>query len=107
MEGGLRSVNVVVRVRPILPMEIARGLSSSSLRLDHIAGDISVQSNESGRDNVFRTFSFDHVFDEHTAQEEIFRQSRVPELVDAVLEGYHATIFAYGQTGSGMRYLIG
>jgi hypothetical protein len=30
----------------------------------------------------------------------------LPELVQAVLDGYHATLFAYGQTGSGKSYTM-
>lgn len=101
MEGGLRSVNVVVRVRPRLPHEAQLGLPTSSLRVDLAGGDVAVQSGETGHDNVFRTFQFDQVFDEHSQQEEVFERARVPELVDAVLQGFNSTIFAYGQTGSG------
>jgi hypothetical protein len=36
----------------------------------------------------------------------MFREARVPDMVKAVLDGYHATTFAYGQTGSGKTHCM-
>ncbi len=44
-------------------------------------------------------FKYDRVFDHLSRQEDIFREC-VP-MLNAVFEGYHATVFAYGQSGSG------
>lgn len=40
------------------------------------------------------------------AQEEVFQQCGVEELLDTVLDGHCATLFAYGQTGSGKTHTM-
>ena len=45
----------------------------------------------------------DHIFRMSTTQKKIFDLVGRP-MVQAVLEGYNATIFAYGQTGSGKTH---
>jgi len=47
----------------------------------------------------------DHIFKMSTQQKKIFDLVGRP-MVQAVLEGYNATIFAYGQTGSGKTYTM-
>jgi kinesin family protein 4/21/27 len=53
-----------------------------------------------------RHFQFDHAFGPHTPQEQVY-SSCVSDLVDAVVEGYNATVLAYGPTGSGKTYTMG
>jgi hypothetical protein len=53
-----------------------------------------------------KSFTFDYVFDQESAQEEVYSKC-VEELVDACFEGYNATVLAYGQTGSGKTYTMG
>lgn len=50
-----------------------------------------------------RTFTFDHVFDSDSTQQEVYTSCARP-LVDSVLGGYNGTIFAYGQTGTGKTH---
>ena len=47
-----------------------------------------------------RHFSFDHTYDAHATQAELYRDLGAPLLAKA-FDGWNATIFAYGQTGSG------
>merc|ERR1712130_154095 len=47
----------------------------------------------------------DHIYKMSTPQKKIFDGVGRP-MVQAVLEGYNATIFAYGQTGSGKTYTM-
>ena len=47
------------------------------------------------------TFAFNYVFSDEDAQTDVYAVAGVP-LVDAVVDGHHATIIAYGQTGSGV-----
>ena len=65
-------------------------------------------SDEQITDNFNKTkkVSFDHVFDEFSAQDEVFEYSGVKKLVDSAISGYSATIMAYGQTSSGKTYTI-
>ncbi|KAK9365093.1 P-loop containing nucleoside triphosphate hydrolase protein [Lipomyces kononenkoae] len=48
-------------------------------------------------------FSFDNVFGAATTSPEVFAVVAKP-VVNAVIEGYHGTIFAYGMTGTGKTY---
>ena len=43
-----------------------------------------------------KSFTFDHIFDTRSNQEDVYRESVRP-LVDRFLEGFNATILAYGQ----------
>ncbi|WIA42371.1 hypothetical protein OEZ86_008376 [Tetradesmus obliquus] len=53
-----------------------------------------------------RHFLFDHAFGPHSPQEQVY-DCCVSDLVDAVVEGYNATVLAYGPTGSGKTYTMG
>ncbi|TYZ57454.1 hypothetical protein PybrP1_010842, partial [[Pythium] brassicae (nom. inval.)] len=53
---------------------------------------------------LVRSFQFDFCAGEELSQGSFFRASGAMALMDAVVEGYVATIFAYGQTGSGKTY---
>jgi len=86
------SVQVAVRVRPLLAMEADTDVcirvtddSSTALQIGGSSGP---------------RFTFDHVFDRTSTQTDVYT-TKVSELVDSCLEGYNATILAYGQTGSG------
>jgi len=50
-------------------------------------------------------FSFNHIFDRETRQEDIFNKVAGP-VMNAALDGYNGTIFAYGQTGSGKTFTL-
>lgn len=50
-------------------------------------------------------FTFDHIFNEESNQDDIFNSVANP-LIEDVLEGYNATIFAYGQTASGKTFTM-
>eukprot|EP00882_Tetradesmus_deserticola_P026678 GHRQ01029455.1.p2 GENE.GHRQ01029455.1~~GHRQ01029455.1.p2 ORF type:complete len:138 (+),score=39.98 GHRQ01029455.1:153-566(+) len=50
-------------------------------------------------------FTFDHVYDQDSSQQEVYNQSARP-LVLSTLQGYNAAIIAYGQTGTGKTYTM-
>eukprot|EP00501_MAST-03F_sp_TOSAG23-6_P001512 GSMAST32.ASY1.ANO1.1573.1 assembled CDS len=56
-----------------------------------------------GMDQIF---TFDQVFSATAGQEDIFKTSAEPMLVD-LFNGYNVTLMAYGQTGSGKTYTMG
>ncbi|KAL9082771.1 MAG: hypothetical protein Q9159_006184 [Coniocarpon cinnabarinum] len=59
----------------------------------------------SGKRVKDQTFCFDKVFDENTAQGDVY-ESTSKNLLDNVLNGYNATVFAYGATGCGKTHTI-
>ncbi|KAA0724089.1 Kinesin-like protein KIF15-A [Triplophysa tibetana] len=52
-----------------------------------------------------RNFTYDHVADMNTSQEEVF-SSVAKNIVESCVNGYNGTIFAYGQTGSGKTFTM-
>jgi kinesin family protein 4/21/27 len=57
-------------------------------------------------DNKGKEFSYDKVLGPNCSQQQVFESCGIPELIDKVAEGYHATIFAYGQTGAGKTFTM-
>lgn len=97
------SVQVAVRVRPMLPSEAG---SATCVDVLHQT------SSTSSRPSVVRiggtsgpTFTFDEAFATTSTQQQVFEHRVIP-LLRNCLEGYNATIVAYGQTGSGKTFTI-
>ncbi|XP_036442928.1 kinesin-like protein kif7 isoform X1 [Colossoma macropomum] len=91
------AVQVAVRVRPLLPKEVLHNHESC------ITTHPEDRRVTLGHD---RHFYFDFVFEESSAQEEVYTGCVQP-LIEAFFQGFNATVFAYGQTGSGKTYTIG
>lgn len=93
-----RAVRVALRVRPMLPTDLADGASECVFTTP-------------GEPMLFlgsdRAFTFDHVFGTRATQPEIYEQIRVGPMVRSALSGLNATVFAYGQTGSGKTHTMG
>jgi hypothetical protein len=51
------------------------------------------------------SYTFDHIADELTAQEDMFCLVGAP-VIENVMAGFNSSIFAYGQTGSGKTHTI-
>ncbi|XP_059362676.1 kinesin-like protein kif7 [Carassius carassius] len=91
------TVQVAVRVRPLLPKEILHNHESC------ITADPEEKRVTLGND---RHFHCDFVFEENSTQEDVYTECIQP-LIEAFFHGFNATVFAYGQTGSGKTYTIG
>uniref|UniRef100_A0A8C2KE72 Kinesin family member 7 n=1 Tax=Cyprinus carpio TaxID=7962 RepID=A0A8C2KE72_CYPCA len=91
------TVQVAVRVRPLLPKEILHSHESC------ITADPEEKRVTLGND---RHFHCDFVFEENSTQEDVYTECVQP-LIEAFFHGFNATVFAYGQTGSGKTYTIG
>lgn len=52
-----------------------------------------------------KVFSFDHIFDESSSQEQIFEKLK-PNLIQSAVDGENYCLMAYGQTGSGKTHTI-
>lgn len=89
------NIRVFARVRPPLSAEENKQLCGWSF-VDETS--LEIHSNElvptGGRKQTKHDFSFDHVFNPNTAQDEIF--DIVSPLIQSALDGYNVCIFAYG-----------
>ena len=92
-------VRIAVRVRPAPPD--STGAECITCLDDGRTLNLNAGSGSSVRP---RSFGFDTVLGGDTTQEEFFHGCGVTGMLDAVLDGYTATVFAYGQTGSGKTY---
>nr|CCA17648.1 kinesinlike protein putative [Albugo laibachii Nc14] len=102
------SVQVIVRIRPLLPKEIA-SKAKISLQSDRVSIRIPNSSSftlPSQTSLPAKTFTFDRVFSPQTSQTEFYEQSLKP-LMDTFMQGFNVTVVAYGQTGSGKTFTMG
>ncbi|KAG5900429.1 hypothetical protein JTB14_029315 [Gonioctena quinquepunctata] len=94
------SVNVAVRVRPLVPHEIDRGCKDI---LDVIEENDQILVKGTERD---KAFSFNYVLSGQSQQIELYRRCVQP-MIENLFKGYNVTILAYGQTGSGKTHSMG
>ena len=107
-------IKVIVRIRPLLQHEGSHTkklltVNKNQINVtvpDNVNDTNSNRGNSNGSgNNKCRSFKFNTVYKEDANQDDIFHNT-VPELIENILNGYHATIFAYGQTGSGKTYTM-
>lgn len=100
-------IRVVVRKRPLLQHELARGehnivtcdaWNQCSVHEPKIKVDLTKYTD-------IHSFTFDQVFNENSNNEEIYRYTAKP-LISVLFTGGKATCFAYGQTGSGKTFTM-
>jgi kinesin family protein 4/21/27 len=94
----MESVQVAVRIRPLVESEISRGCQ---LCLDTVPNEPQIQVR--GTD---RAFTYNFVFGPEHNQSYVY-DSAVKGLVARLFKGYNITVLAYGQTGSGKTYSMG
>jgi Kinesin motor domain len=99
--SGTESVQVMVRCRPLNGKERADS-RKPIVTMDTKARAVFVQ--KSPADDA-KQFTFDAVFDERSAQADVFSTVAQP-IVDSAMSGYNGTIFAYGQTGTGKTHTM-
>eukprot|EP00946_MAST-07B_sp_MAST-7B-sp1_P004823 g4823.t1 len=92
-------VRVAVRIRPLLSLEDGQEESThASSYHDSRRQSVSVGG--------AHKFTFDHVFDQRSTQDQVYSEAVGP-LVGEVVSGYNVTVMAYGQTGSGKTFTMG
>ncbi|KOO30879.1 kinesin-like protein [Chrysochromulina tobinii] len=115
---------VAVRCRPLLPHERAKDaggvltLSKGTVTIAGGSDDSDKPGSESPRASPRRSFpdassalkpsksfTFDHVYDEYSTQEEVYAQFVAP-FTAKFLAGHNVTLFAYGQTGTGKTHTV-
>lgn len=93
-------MQVVARLRPLSPIEQARG--------DAIAFD-AINDQTLGRNNALpsqqRAWAFDRVFSTNASNDHVYAAAVQP-LVLSAMEGFNACVFAYGQTASGKTFTM-
>lgn len=92
------AVKVVVRVRPLLEHEVAKG-AVQTLDVNESSGTVS------GKEKPFE-FGAGHVICGEARHDELYATT-TKQLIGHLFEGYNATVLAYGQTGSGKTYSMG
>ncbi|KAL6765849.1 P-loop containing nucleoside triphosphate hydrolase protein [Haematococcus lacustris] len=109
-------IQVVVRVRPVLPHESAEDVAVTC-STDTSAVQVLVPERGASHSNPkeqlpgtarlgARSYSFDACLPGSTSQAELFEVCGIPELVAQALDGFAVTIFAFGQTGSGKTHTV-
>jgi kinesin family protein 15 len=95
-------IRVVCRVRPPNSKEAGPACLNlrKSITIDNDSESLTIDTKPEPK-----SFAFDYVAREDTAQEEIFKQVGAP-ITEACLQGFNATIIAYGPTGTGKSYTI-
>ncbi|XP_074600654.1 kinesin-like protein 31E isoform X2 [Brevipalpus obovatus] len=89
-------VKVCVRIRPQIPREL--------IEMCKVCTSVTPSEPQVVLGGT-KAFTFDHVFDTKSSQDEVYEVCR--PLIDGCLNGYNATILAYGQTGSGKTFSMG
>mmetsp|Transcript_31384 Transcript_31384/g.47652 ORF Transcript_31384/g.47652 Transcript_31384/m.47652 type:complete len:203 (+) Transcript_31384:290-898(+) len=109
------SVKVAVRLRPLNKKELASSKSNKGLRAWRVHENRGIdgkvtqrsirQTDEEKAIEGKSLFSFDEVFDEDAATDDIY-DAVGSVIVKGAVDGRNGTIFAYGQTGSGKTYTM-
>ena len=97
-------VKVVVRVRPLSRKEKQDGHEANT-KADESRGTIIVENPKGDDGEPPKSFTFDFVFGADTQQKGLYDKAAAPA-VNAVLQGFNATVFAYGQTGAGKTHTM-
>jgi len=112
-------IRVVVRVRPLIkgaggveenplagPEKSVVTVSGGKVLTIPLSINVGTGSStaSSSRPDV-KHYSFDHIFDSESRQDEVFLEVGKP-LAESCLMGYNATVLAYGQTGSGKTFTM-
>ena len=98
-----KNLIVALRIRPLSQKEETAAAGKPLSKIAKAIDDKTVMVYDpteyfSGSRPREKIFEFDHVFGEKEAQEKIF-STCVKHQVDAVMNGFNATVFAYGATG--------
>lgn len=86
------NIGVVVRVRPIMPHEAAKG-ETSCVSSTPNRREVRVMTGE----HEAQAYVCSKCFPTDTSQEAFFAQSGVVDLLEASMSGFHSCAFAFGQ----------
>lgn len=92
------SVQVALRIRPLVLSEISRGCKD----VVEVLSDL----NQVRINNTDKAFTYNYVFGSSVSQEDVYCGC-VKNMIQNLFQGYNCTILAYGQTGSGKTHSMG
>ncbi|KAA0154797.1 hypothetical protein FNF27_03476 [Cafeteria roenbergensis] len=98
----VRPTNILVGVRARPLSEVERAADDEDAWI-YEGGDALWETTVDGE--KLRRYAFDYAFEPPTGTSQVYASLGVP-IVEAVMEGYHGTVFAYGQTGSGKTFTL-
>ncbi|EFO62413.1 Kinesin-9 [Giardia lamblia P15] len=104
---GRSTIQVHARVRPpgANPAMKVTGNVKENYSIDYVDNRLGLVVNNPGVGRKDHTFTFDHIYDPQSTQEEVYNRLAQPVITDFI-NGFNCTIFAYGQTGSGKSYTM-
>ena len=97
---GPAPIAVYLRLRPMTKLELNRR-SRSCIEVHEGDREFTVDSPLDGEYD----FSFDHVFDVDSSQEDVYETVGV-SIVDSLLQGINCSVMAYGLSGSGKTHTL-
>lgn len=104
---GRSTIQVHARIRPpgANPAMKVTGNVKENYSIDYTDNCLGLVVNNTGVGRKDHTFTFDHIYDPQSTQEEVYNRLAQPVVADFI-NGFNCTIFAYGQTGSGKSYTM-
>jgi len=103
MSSNNQSIRVSVRFRPMNTIESEKAGNHVCVKISGCGRACQVVDPKHPEKPITR--HFDHIYGPGSTQEELYNYTGKP-LVEAMKEGFNATIFAYGQTGSGKTWTM-
>ena len=105
LQNVMAAIKVYARVRPCKRPTDRINISEGSLTAVTGTDAREATAKHSSTPKIQHEFTFTHVFNASTHQEDVF-ETVGKEIAVSFLDGYNGTIFAYGQTGSGKTYTM-
>ncbi|XP_044263818.1 chromosome-associated kinesin KIF4A isoform X2 [Tribolium madens] len=93
-----KSVQVALRIRPLVPSEISKGCKD--------VFEVYPSINQVKIKDTDKAFTYNYVFDPTTTQDYVY-ETCVKRMIENLFNGYNITVLAYGQTGSGKTHTMG
>lgn len=98
MEKSESAVEVALRVRPLINIEITRGCREVVEVIEDLQ-QVRIRDSD-------KAFTYNYVFGASVPQQTVYTKA-VERKVRELFGGYNVTILAYGQTGSGKTHSMG
>lgn len=98
MEKAESSVEVALRIRPLIESEIHRGCRDVVEVFENLR-QVRIKDTD-------KAFTYNYVYGPNATQQAVYSEC-VEKKVKELFGGYNVTVLAYGQTGSGKTHSMG